>query len=155
MVNRTRNIYLVLALCMLFVINGVAKHKKPGNSSSSGSPGDFDYYLFTLSWAPEFCATNSAGRNSAECDPNKHLGLVVHGLWPQFENGNWPESCASTSPVASATVDHMMPIMPGRSLIQHEWSKHGTCSGLSPRDYFAAIEKQYSGLKVPEDFKRP
>jgi ribonuclease T2 len=142
---------------MLLAISGAAKHRKSGNGPSSGtnSPGDFDYYLFTLSWAPEFCATNPAGRNSAECDPNKHIGLVVHGLWPQFENGSWPENCVSTSPVASDTVDHMMPVMPSRSLIQHEWSKHGTCSGLSTRDYFAAIGKLYSGLQVPEDFKRP
>ena len=83
------------------------------------------------------------------------MGLVVHGLWPQDNDGKWPESCSTTPPVASATVDHMMPIMPGQSLIQHEWAKHGTCSGLSTQDYFAAIEKLYTGLQVPEDFKRP
>ena len=156
MAYRNRNLCLVFALCVLLPASGLAKHKKSGGTSSSGNTaGDFDYYLLTLSWAPEFCATNSAGRNSAECDPNKHMGLVVHGLWPQFNNGSWPQDCTSTSPVASDTVDHMMPIMPGRSLIQHEWSKHGTCSGLSTQDYFAAIEELYNGLQVPEDFKRP
>jgi ribonuclease T2 len=156
MTNRTRNLCLVIALCVLLSINGLAKHKKSGGSSSSNnSVGSFDYYLLTLSWAPEFCATNANGRTSAECDSNKHMGLVVHGLWPQDNDGRWPESCSTTPPVASATVDHMMPIMPGQSLIQHEWAKHGTCSGLSTQDYFAAIEKLYTGLKVPDDFKRP
>jgi ribonuclease T2 len=83
------------------------------------------------------------------------MGLVVHGLWPQYDNGKWPQDCAGTPPVASATVDHMMPIMPGKQLIQHEWSKHGTCSGLAMSDYFGAIEKLYNGLNVPEDFKKP
>ena len=83
------------------------------------------------------------------------MGLVVHGLWPQYNNGKWPESCSTTPPVASATVNHMLPIMPGKQLIQHEWSKHGTCSGLSTQDYFAAIEKLYTGLSVPDDFKKP
>jgi ribonuclease T2 len=156
MTNRTRNICVAIVLCVLLAVSGLAKHKKSGSSSSSGnSAANFDYYLLTLSWAPEFCATNTAGRTSAECDPKKHMGLVVHGLWPQDNDGKWPESCSTTPPVASATVDHMMPIMPGQSLIQHEWAKHGTCSGLSTQDYFAAIEKLYTGLHVPEGFKKP
>ena len=155
MTNRTRGICIVIALCVLLPVSGLAKHKKSGSSSSSSSAANFDYYLLTLSWAPEFCATNSAGKSTAECDPSKHMGLVVHGLWPQFNNGKWPESCSTTSPVASATVNHMLPIMPGKQLIQHEWSKHGTCSGLSTQDYFDAIEKLYTGLSVPDDFKKP
>jgi len=142
---------------VVFTGSGFAKHKKnqSSTSSSSASTGDFDYYLLTLSWAPQFCATNPNGRGSAECAPSHHMGLVVHGLWPQYNNGKWPQDCATTPPVASATVDHMMPIMPGQSLIQHEWSKHGTCSGLAVKDYFAAIEKLYTGLTVPEEFKQP
>lgn len=140
---------LLLVLGFSFTGNCFAEHKK--NPASA----DFDYYLFTLSWAPEFCATNPNGRTSAECDPKKHMGLIVHGLWPQYNNGQWPQDCSSTPPAASATVNHMLPIMPSSSLIQHEWAKHGTCSGLSTQDYFAAIEKLYNGLQVPDDFKKP
>ncbi len=157
MTKLLRSVLAVLAIACLLSASGFAKHKKSGSSSSSssGTAGTFDYYLLTLSWAPEFCATNPNGRTSAECDPQKHMGLVVHGLWPQYDNGKWPESCSTTPPVASDTVDHMMPIMPGRQLIQHEWAKHGTCSGLSTQDYFAAIEKLFTNLKVPDDFKNP
>ena len=49
----------------------------------------------------------------------------------------------------------MMPIMPGKDLIQHEWSKHGTCSALSTQDYLGMIEKLYNGLTVPDYFKKP
>ena len=147
---------LLLVACLSLSGNGFAKHKKSQSSdSSTASGGAFDYYLLTLSWAPQFCATNTAARSSAECASNKHMGLVVHGLWPQYNNGKWPQDCSSTPPVASATVEHMMPVMPGSSLIQHEWAKHGTCSGLSVDDYFASIEKLYTGLTVPDDFKRP
>ncbi|HVN20362.1 MAG TPA: ribonuclease T2 [Dongiaceae bacterium] len=151
MAKKFFTLVLLLALGCSLTTTGFAKHKK----SSTSSNVDFDYYLLTLSWAPEFCATNPSGRSSAECDPKKHMGLVVHGLWPQYNNGKWPQDCASTPPVSSATVNHMLPIMPGKQLIQHEWSKHGTCSGLSVDDYFAGIEKLYTGLTVPDDFKKP
>ncbi len=143
---------LVVIACSLAGSSFAKKKKQPPSDTAAA---DFDYFLLTLSWAPEFCATNSSGKNSAECDPRKHMGLVVHGLWPQYDNGKWPQDCASTPPVPSATVNHMMPIMPGKQLIQHEWAKHGTCSGLSTQDYFGAIEKLYHGLEVPAEFKEP
>jgi ribonuclease T2 len=150
MTKRLLSALLLLTLAGSLTGTSFAKSKK-----KSPAPSTFDYYLLTLSWAPEFCASNPSARTSDECNPNKHMGLVVHGLWPQYNNGQWPQDCASTPPVSSATVNHMMPIMPGSSLIQHEWAKHGTCSGLSVDQYFAAIEKLYNGLNVPDDFKRP
>jgi ribonuclease T2 len=155
MTQRLLTIVLLVIVSGSLSGNSFAKHKKRPSSSSDTATADFDYFLLTLSWAPEFCATNPNGRTSAECDPKKHMGLVVHGLWPQYDNGRWPQDCASTPPVASATVDHMMPIMPGTQLIQHEWAKHGTCSGLSTQDYFGEIEKLYNGLQVPDNFKKP
>jgi len=146
---------LMVAICLSLVGTSSAKHKKASSDSSSASSAEFDYYLLTLSWAPQFCATNANGKGTAECDPDKHMGLVVHGLWPQYNNGKWPQDCSSTPPVSTATVNHMLPIMPGKQLIQHEWAKHGTCSGLAVADYFAAIEKLYTGLTVPDDFKKP
>jgi ribonuclease T2 len=149
-------VMLLVVLSLSFAGTGYAKHKKgQSQSSSDNTPGQFDYYLLTLSWAPQFCATNPNGRSSLECSPSKHMGLVVHGLWPQYNNGSWPQDCSSTPPVSQSTVNHMLPMMPDKSLIQHEWEKHGTCSGLSMKDYFGAIEKVYSGLKVPDEFKRP
>ena len=146
-------VVLVVLSCSLTGSSFAKKKKTPPPSDATA--GDFDYFLLTLSWAPEFCASNPNGRSSAECDPKKHMGLVVHGLWPQYDNGKWPQDCASTPPVSSKTVNHMMPIMPGKQLIQHEWAKHGTCSGLSVQDYFGEIEKLYNGLQVPDDFQKP
>ena len=153
--NRIATIALVVVVSCSLTWNGCAKHKKQPPPVSDTATSDFDYFLLTLSWAPEFCASNSSGRSSAECDPNKHMGLVVHGLWPQYDNGKWPQDCTSTPPVASATVNHIMPIMPGKELIQHEWANHGTCSGLSAHDYFGVIEKLYNELQVPPNFKKP
>ena len=153
--NRIATIALLVVVSCSVTWNGCAKYKKQPSPVSDTATSDFDFFLLTLSWAPEFCASNANGRSSAECNPNKHMGLVVHGLWPQYDNGKGPQNCASTPPVASATVDRMMPIMPGKELIQHEWANHGTCSGLSAHDYFGVIEKLYNGLQVPPNLKKP
>ena len=135
--------------------SGLAKHKKAALVEQHTARPTSTTSCSRCRGRRNFAPSNPGGRTSAECDPKKHMGLVVHGLWPQYDNGKWPEDCATTPPVASSTVNHMMPIMPGKSLIQHEWAKHGTCSGLSTQDYFGAIEKLYNGLQVPDDFKKP
>ena len=118
----------------------MAKHKKiPPSVPSDASDGDFDYFLLTLSWALEFCVTEPSERSLAKCAPSKHAGLLVRGFRPQYDDGKWPQDCGRTPPVPSATVKHMMPIMPGKDLIQREWAKHGTCSELSVEDYFGVL----------------
>ena len=155
MIKRLPAIFLLLFIVCGCCQTACAKHKKQPVTTSDALAGDFDYFLLTLSWVPEFCESNPNDRKSAECASNQHRGLVVHGLWPQYDNGKWPKDCAKTPPVSSATVEHMMPIMPGKQLIQHEWATHGACSGLSVQDYFGAIEKLYNGLEVPPEFKKP
>src|SRR5215469_312519 len=98
----------LLVLMLLLVMScgsgefAFAKHKKQPATTSDASAGDFDYFLLTLSGAPQFCDTNPNGRTSIEFAPNQHKGLVVHGLWPQYDNGKWPQDCASTPPVSSS-----------------------------------------------------
>ena len=111
----------------------------------------FDYYLLSLSWAPTFCAGHPAD-HSRECQVGGHAAFVLHGLWPQANSGQPPMSCTPPSPVSKSTVDHMLNFMPTRSLIQHEWEKHGTCSGLSPQDYFAKVEQAFKAVKVPDRY---
>jgi ribonuclease T2 len=119
----------------------------------AGTSGNFDYYILVLSWAPEFCATHPDNASSSECDPHRHLGFVVHGMWPQNDNGDYPLNCGSAPPVSQATVRRMLDIIPSRGLIQHEWRTHGTCTGLNANDYFANIERAYGNLHIPDEFK--
>lgn len=143
---------LILLLVLLLVAGAVAirrSHKHRQSDSAS-----FDYYVLSISWAPEYCATHPAD-TSAECRPGNHTGFVLHGLWPQSQNGPPPMNCHPASPVSSAIVRHMLEYFPSRSLVQHEWAKHGTCTGLSAQDYFGKVEQAFNELKLPDRFRNP
>src|SRR5258707_11790452 len=116
---------------------------------------NFDYYVLSLSWAPDFCAQGTGYKDPGECGPGKRLGFVVHGLWPQTETGRGPQNCGAASPLPADLVQTMLKYFPTASLIQHEWQTHGTCSGLSAADYFAAVRTARDGLKIPSQFQAP
>ncbi|MFL6450978.1 MAG: ribonuclease T2 family protein [Bryobacteraceae bacterium] len=104
----------------------------------------FDYYLLTLSWSPEYCHGHTS---STQCASDKHFGFVVHGLWPEYKTGSGPQHCGSQPGLSNPAS--MLDIMPDLGLIQHEWTTHGTCSGLSPDQYFGLIRKAFSAVKQP------
>lgn len=106
----------------------------------------FDYYLLSLSWSPEYCA--SARRDDGlQC--SRPRSFVVHGLWPQYERG-YPQRCDSRGErVPERTIERMLPLMPSRGLVIHEWRTHGSCSGLDPEVYFDTVTRAWSGLRLP------
>ena len=79
---------------------------------------------------------------------------MVHGLWPQYENG-FPEFCQVPAPRLDRNiVSSMLDLMPAPRLIFHEWDKHGTCSGLNPRGYFETVRKARALVKIPDAYHR-
>ena len=113
--------------------------------SAADAPGRFDYYVLSLSWSPQYCA--QARGHEPQCA--RPYAFVVHGLWPQYERG-YPSDCRTHARVAEATIDRMLPIMPSRSLVIHEWRAHGSCSGSSPHAYFADVERAYNSIRVSD-----
>ena len=112
----------------------------------------FDYYVLALSWSPSFCE-DSGDRKSNQCNGSRSYGFVAHGLWPQYETG-WPDFCDVRARVPDRTVDMMLPIMPAKGLIFHQWKKHGTCSGLDPREYFQVTKDAYDSVVIPKELRR-
>jgi len=111
-------------------------------------PGRFDYYLLSLSWSPQYCAAAARG-DEPQCA--RPYAFVAHGLWPQNEHG-YPRECRTRERVSESTIDHMLPLMPSRGLVIHEWRTHGACSGLGAEDYFAAVERAYRSVHVPSRY---
>jgi ribonuclease T2 len=119
----------------------------------ASAPGDFDFYVLSLSWSPGFCATGGAQKTRSQCDAGSGLGFVVHGLWPQYESG-FPQDCgpAGRSPSRIA-LEAAKGLYPDVNLARYEWRKHGTCSGKSPTDYFADVRRARETIEIPPPFR--
>lgn len=102
----------------------------------------FDYYLLNLSWSPEFCATH---RTAAECP--QHRAFTLHGLWPQNNNGAYPQNCSNAP--GPADPSQYSDLYPDPGLLQHEWKTHGTCSGLSPDAFFTLARQAVNSVAIP------
>jgi len=124
------------------------------SAAGSEKPGDFDYYVLALSWSPTYCASSGRNADPMQCRASKPYGFIVHGLWPQYERG-WPDFCHMTryQRPSKRDIDGILQIMPSRGLANHQWKKHGTCSGLSPGDYFDLTREAFERVKIPAPFK--
>src|ERR1700685_3403720 len=132
----------IALLALVFVCAAGSASSRHRSHAGAGVPGDFAYYLLSLSWSPAFCLSSPG---SAECSGPRRYGFIVHGLWPQFEQG-WPEHCDVHRPVPDGVVQGIADLMPARELVYHEWSTHGTCSGLEPEAFFALVRRAYAGI---------
>jgi ribonuclease T2 len=119
------------------------------------APGDFDFYLLTLSWSPGFCATPAGSRAGDQCAAGSGLGFVVHGLWPQNQHG-YPSDCDKYSRAPSrVALQEADGVYPSEGLARYEWRKHGTCTGLSPQAYFASARRARDSIAIPNALKAP
>lgn len=119
----------------------------------SGQGRGFDSYLLSMSWSPQHCA--ETGDSSLECDGSRAYGFVPHGLWPEVARGRSPGHCPGAPFDASLATGELRSLMLSDRLIEHEWATHGTCSGLSQSDYFAAALRAYRLVKIPAAFQPP
>ncbi|MEM6461923.1 MAG: ribonuclease [Pseudomonadota bacterium] len=116
----------------------------------TGSNPPFDFYVLSLSWSPSYCAAEGDEANRMQCEDERKYGFIVHGLWPQFEEG-YPEFCnANPDRVDAGLVSDLLDIMPSRGLIRHQWRKHGTCTGFSQTDYFRAVRAAHESIALPQ-----
>lgn len=136
----------------------VVPTRRPGGGGGGGTAGQFDNYVFSLEWTPAFCegkgglpeCSGMSGRFDAS-------NLALHGLWPDQSNDSshrygycgvdsQTQSLDKASTwcrmpdlgLSSAVSDRLSTAMPGtKSCLQnHEWYKHGSCSGYAPDEYF-------------------
>ncbi|MDE2143923.1 MAG: hypothetical protein KGJ84_16055 [Elusimicrobia bacterium] len=130
--------------------------------------GQFDSYVFSLEWTPAFCEGKSSLPECSSMTPDRFDAghLALHGLWPDKNNdashnygycGVDPKTQSLDKGstwcrmpdigLSGATLSRLTTAMPGTAscLQNHEWYKHGSCSGYTPDEYFtraAALVEQ-------------
>jgi ribonuclease T2 len=109
---------------------------------SAAGAQNFDYYLLNLSWSPEYCHSHSSDIQCAQ-----HSTFVLHGLWPENNDGTYPENCSTTP--GPADPSQYSDIYPDAGLLQHEWKTHGTCSGLAPDAFFQLARQSFHSIAIP------
>ena len=139
---------------------------KEGASSSS-------QLLLALSWQNAFCETHKGKRECRDSTisryTDKRFGL--HGLWPQprsniyckvssndkklDKRGKWQQLPKLNLNVD--TIQRLREVMAGYDsyLHRHEWIKHGTCSNLSPNEYYKraiSLTKEFNDSKIGRFF---
>jgi len=147
MVGRVVAVWLAVA-----GIGGIAT----AQDRRQNQPGQFDFYVLSLSWSPSFCeAAGERGTPPQQQCAARPYSFVVHGLWPQYEKG-FPEFCQQPAPRLDRNiVSSMLDLMPAPRLIFNEWDKHGTCSGLSPNAYFESVRRARALVKIPDAYIEP
>jgi ribonuclease T2 len=160
---------ITVSFVFLFAIVALAQNAPTpaGQSAPSGqagqtsldrrqnAPGQFDFYLLALSWSPSYCEASQERAPNRVPDQQcggRPFSFVVHGLWPQYEQG-FPAFCQVPAPRLDRNiVGSMLDLMPSPRLIFHEWDRHGTCSGLAPNAYFETVRKARAVVKIPADY---
>ncbi len=106
-------------------------------------------YVFAYSWQAEFCYNQPT---YGFCTPPQDYWkthFTIHGLWPQYTTGGYPQTCTTElfdplviDVVGWSDLTKYWPDAqyddknPDYDFWSHEWTKHGTCSGLKQTDYF-------------------
>jgi len=119
------------------------------------STGNFDFYVLTLSWSPGFCDNGGESKSPDQCATGSGQGFVVHGLWPDNLNALDPSDCGGGEYVSGAALEETRGLYPNSGLARYEYNKHGTCTGLSAENYFAAVKYARAQFAIPDMLKAP
>jgi ribonuclease T2 len=142
---------VAFSFTLIFAIVALAQDGSR-HDAGKNQPGQFEFYVLSLSWSPSFCEASTERTPNRANDPQcggRPFAFVVHGLWPQYERG-FPSFCEQPAPrIDRALIDRALDMMPSPGLVIHEWRRHGTCSGLSAAGYFDSIRKARAKVTVP------
>jgi ribonuclease T2 len=108
------------------------------------------FYLLSLAWSPQWCATNGrGGPNAPALDCRTPRGFILHGLWPNGAAPPYPRYCRPVGAIDPATVRSMFCRTPSPRLLQHEWEAHGACGWQDAPAYFQQAATLYDRVSLP------
>lgn len=146
---------ILIAVVIAVVVVGVIlrqRRAEPVEASPASSSS-----LLVLTWAPALCKveTSASGCRTGRVGT---LGqsFVLHGLWPQPRSQqycNVSKSDRGKVPLPPDLQKRLQAMMSDSSVMaNHEWYAHGTCSGVTPAEYFGiatTLAEQAIGVLDP------
>jgi len=160
---------VAVALAFLALTATIVVADDPCDGDDYGTAGQFDFYVFVQSWPAQFCQQHESWPGcSSPTDWQTH-NLTLHGMWPNYntpqDGHSWPQCCQSQygsdidPTVAAELLNAFQLYWPneedpsgsdlGNSLWNHEWGKHGTCSGMPQKAYFQQAMDLEVGMPTP------
>ncbi|CAM6007170.1 unnamed protein product [Sphagnum balticum] len=116
-----------------------------------GGP-NFDFYFFVQMWPGSLCDTSRGCCYPKSGKPESNF--QIHGLWPSRIDSSYPSKCGGNfvfSEIKDLTKELNLhwnklscPSSNNSPFWNHEWSKHGTCSGLTEHAYFKTALNLYT-----------
>jgi ribonuclease T2 len=109
----------------------------------------FDFYVLALSWSPAYCLAEGAAPTGSNALKTViwALSCMVSGRRTKPATPN--SALARTRARALATGPGLSRLLPSMGLIGHQWRKHGSCSGLTQRDYFDVTRAARERISIP------
>jgi len=159
-ISVTAGLAVVVIAAVAFSVLVLDRKPRPTETAANSSSS-----LLVVTWAPSLCKvepSNSGCRSG-------HVGslgpsFVLHGLWPQPSTEQYCEVPKGTPdrdrkpvqlpPDLQASLKAMM--SDSAIMTTHEWYAHGTCSGVTPPEYFgvAAALADQAGRVLDPVFKQ-
>ena len=155
-ISVTAVLAVVVVAAVAFSVLVLDRKPQPSDSAAASSSS-----LLVVTWAPSLCKvepSNSGCRSG-------HVGslgqaFVLHGLWPQPSTEQYCDvpkrtpdrdrKPVSLPPDLQASLKSLM--SDSTLMTTHEWYAHGTCSGVTPPEYFgiaAALAQQAGEVLNP------
>ncbi|ULT87718.1 hypothetical protein L3Y34_007116 [Caenorhabditis briggsae] len=125
----------------------------------------FDYLMFTTIYPTAVCrADDDSVPESCEI-PDATPQWSIHGLWPNYENGSYPQNCHGTpkhfeEDLIKSIEERLVSVWPNlypkktiQSFWKHEYDKHGTCAQSeklfeSELAYFTEVMNVFDAIDV-------
>ncbi|XP_024363792.2 ribonuclease 1 [Physcomitrium patens] len=118
----------------------------------------FDFLFFVQQWPGSYCDSRQGCCFPVTGEPGPYFG--IHGLWPNRDDGTYPATCSNEAFDPSLLADVIDNLNKNWGTLacnskrgnedfwEHEWSKHGTCSGFTQREYFQNSVDLYNDYDI-------
>jgi ribonuclease T2 len=131
-------------------VSPIKDHSDPG----------FDLLLLVRTWPPTFCEELKEV-HLENCTAPPLQEFTLHGLWPEYSSGGWPQYCPFSHTVEEDDDIKFRcewPSFHGSTLSfwDHEWEKHGSCAAplLGNRtEYFKTVVDLHDKFNLNHVFR--